>query len=219
MLRKYELYKYILRDSRLFPSIKFVFQHLMGYLFCYQNIYVYEMPLNEPITAETNPRIENFNLKIVLTRQQLDELVASGYRLGAVIIGAERKLDKGAMMFCTFIDKALAAIYWVAVTDDAKNSIAKILYPVDFSSGEAYLGWSETKPQYRRMRLSRYTYSEVKRFLADMGKTKAKGFIEKRNFPSGKGAAKVSGRVYAEARYIKILWWKSLKERPVTSSE
>jgi hypothetical protein len=30
---------------------------------------------------------------------------------------------------------------------------------------------------------------------------------------------KAGGRVCAEARYVKILWWSSLKERPVASAE
>jgi len=38
--------------------------------------------------------------------------------------------------------------------------------------------------------------------------------VEKGNLASLKGLPKAGGRVYGEGRYLKILWWKSWKEKP-----
>jgi len=166
---------------------------------------------------EAAPKIQNFVFEIVPTNQRLDELVAQGFDFGIHGIRAREKLDKGALMFCIFVEKELACIHWAAATQEAMNVLIKVSYKVDFSSNEVCLGWSETNPKYRRLLLSRYNYSEEGKFLVRMGKTIGRTLVEKRNLASLKGLPKAGGRVYGEGRYLKILWWKSWKEKPVVS--
>jgi len=47
-----------------------------------------------------------------------------------------------------------------------------------------------------------------------MGKIIGRTLVEKGNLASLKGLPKAGGRVYGEGRYLKILWWKSWKEKP-----
>ena len=42
--------------------------------------------------------------------------------------------------------------------------------------------------------------------------------IAKKNIASQKGRAKFSPRIYAEGRYLKILWWKFWREKSLPPS-
>jgi hypothetical protein len=184
-------------------------------VFIHEMYYMYEMPLNEPMKFVSTPKIQDFVFEIITTGQRLDELVAQGFDFGVHGIRARDKLDKGALMFCIFVGKELASIHWAATTQEAMNVQIKIPYKVDFSNSEAYLGWVETNHQYRRLGLSTYVISEKVRLFATMGKTTGKGIVEEGNLPSQKLTIKAGGKVYAEGRYLRILWWKSWKEKPV----
>jgi len=124
-------------------------------------------------------------------------------------------LDKGALMFCIFIGKELACIHWAATTREAMDSLIKVHYKVDLQNNEAYLGWSETTPKYRHLGLSQYLISEKLKFFTAMGKTTGKWTVVKGNRAPQRLTIKIGGRIYGEGRYLKILWWKSWKEKPV----
>ena len=213
--QKYQAGKYILQKEGLLPFVMEGIRFLRRCVFVHERYYMYEMPLNEPMKFEASPKIQDFFFEIVPTNQRLDELVAQGFDFGIHGIRAREKLDKGALMFCIFIGKKLASIHWAATTQEAMNVQIKIPYKVDFSNREAYLGWVETNPQYRRLGLSMYVILEKLKLLKTMGKTTGKGIVEKGNLASRKLTIKAGGKVYAEGCYLRILWWKSWKEKPV----
>ena len=213
--QKYQAGKYILQKEGLLPLVTEVIRLLRRCVFVHERYYLYEMFLNKPMKFEPTPKIQNFVFEIVPTNQRLDELVAQGFDFGIHGIRAREKLDKGALMFCIFIGKKLASIHWAATTQEAMNVQIKIPYKVDFSNSEAYLGWVETNPQYRRLGLSMYVILEKLKLLKTMGKTTGKCIAEKCNLASQKLTIKAGGRLYGKGRYLKILWWKSWKEKPV----
>ena len=177
---------------------------------------MYELTLNEPMKFESTPKIKDFVFEIVTTGQRLKDLAAQGCDFGINIIGAEEKLNKGAIMFCIFMGKELACVHWAAANQEAINTlINKTCYKTDFSNNEAYLGWSETNPKYRRAGLSMYVILEKVRLLTTMGKTTGKCLVARNNVASRKAIIKCGGRIYGEGRYLKILSWKSWKEKPV----
>ena len=202
------------KDGLLAFSVKGV-RFLRRCVFIHERYYMYELPLNEPMKFESTPKIQDSAFEIITTSQRLNELVAQGFDFGIHSIGAKKKLDKGAIMFCIFIGQELACIHWAAVTREAMNILIKISYEVDFLNNEAYLGWSETNPKYRRLLLSRYNFSEERKFLAKMGKTRGRTLVEKSNLASLKGLPKAGGGIYGEGLYLKILWWKSWKEKSI----
>ncbi len=215
--QKYQAGKYILQKEGLLPFVMEGIRFLRRCVFVHERYYMYEIPLNEPTKFEAAPKIQNFIFEIVPTNQRLDGLVAQGFDFGIHGIRAREKLDKGALMFCIFVEKELASIHWAATTQEAMNVQIKIPYKVDFSNSEAYLGWVETNPRYRRLGLFMYIFSEKLRLLAMMGKTTGKCFVARNNIASRKATIKCGGRIYSEGRYLKILWWKSWKEKPVVS--
>ena len=214
--QKYQRSKYILQKEGLFAFFVKGVRFLRRSVFIHERYYKYEFLLNEPMKLESAPKIKDFVFEIVTTSQRLKDLAAQGCDFGINVIGAEEKLNKGALMFCIFIGKELACVHWAAANQEAINTlINKTCYKTDFSNNEAYLGWSETNPQYRRSGLSMYVISEKVRLLTAMGKITGKCLVARNNVASRKVIIKCGGRIYGEGRYLKILWWKSWKEKPI----
>jgi hypothetical protein len=217
--QKYERGRYILQKEGLFAFFVNVVRFLRRCVFIYETYYTYELPLNGPMQFEPTPKIQDFVFEIVTTSQRLKDLAAQGCDFGINVIGAEEKLDKGALMFCILIGKELACIHWAATTLEAMDMIFRIPYKVDFLNGEVYIGWSETTPKYKRLGLSQYLIAEKLKLFATMGKTTGKWTVVKSNRASQRLTIKIGGRVYGEGRYLKILWWKSWKERLIIREE
>jgi len=187
--------------------------------FRYQTYYLYETDLQGTFRERTEayvlPRIQNFTFKVVSTKQQADELEAEGLEFRSHAVNANDRLDKGAVAFCVFSERDLASIGWVAMTQEVKDSLAQRPFRVDFPNGEACGGNSWTNPKYRGMGLMAYSLFKRLEFLRESGKIRYRATGHKRTIASRKAATKVGCEIYAEARYLKILWWKSWKETPL----
>ena len=214
--QEYKRGRYILQKEGLFAFFVKGVRFLRRCVFIHERYDMYELTLNEPMKFESTPKIQDFAFEIITTSQRLNELVAQGFDFGVHSIGAKKKLDKGALMFCIFVEKELACIHWAAANQEAIDTLVnKIVYRKGFLDNEAYLGWVETNPQYRRLGLSMYVISEKLKLLKTMGKTTGKCIAEKGNLASQKLTIKAGGKLYGKGRYLKILWWKSWKEKPI----
>ena len=212
---KYKTGKYILQKEGLIPFIKQGISFVVRCFFSYETYYLYRPTLYEASEVEPTPKIQNFTLEIISTREQVDELVANGFDLGFHMIGIEERLNKGAIAFCVFVERDLAYIAWVAMSEEAKNSLTELPYPVDFLNGEAYQGWSETSPRYRRMGIGRYVRFKKLQYLRDRGRTLHPYVVSKSNLTSQEFETKVGAKCCGEGRYLKLLWWKFWKEKPI----
>lgn len=206
--------KYSLQTEGLIAFIKRGFLFLLRCFFRYETYYLYTSPLNKASEVEPTPRIQNFTLEIISTKQQFDALVANGFDLGFHVIGMEERLNKGAIAFCAFVERDLAHIFWVAMSEEAKTSLTELSYPVDFLNGEAYLGWIETSPRYRRMGIGRYARFKMLQYLRNRGQTLHPYVVSKSNLTGQKFEAEVGAKRCGEGRYLKLLWCKSWKEKP-----
>ena len=215
--QKYGLAKHILHREGFIALIKRGSRFLRGCLFARVAFDVYLVPLTQPTPAEFTPQIPGLFCETILTSEQLDDLLSRGFDLGVHVIGARERLDKGALMFCAFVGSEFAGIHWAATTTEAMGSINEIPFSVAFSNNEAFLGWSEIDPKYRRLGLFTYMYSEKRRVLLGLGKTTGRCFPEKHNLASRMATISVGGTLCGEGRYLKILWWKSWRERPTVS--
>ena len=115
------------------------------------------------------PKIQDFTFKIVSTNQQADELATEGIDFRSNFINARRGLDKGALAFCIFVERELAHIGWVAMTEEAKNTFDSLPYQVDFSNKEACTGGTVTIPKYGGKGLMVYGYFKRLQFLKERG--------------------------------------------------
>ncbi|MGB2798801.1 MAG: hypothetical protein WBC82_02995 [Dehalococcoidia bacterium] len=165
--------------------------------------------------ADFMPKVDNFTLKIISTNQEADELEAGGLEFRSHVPNGRERLDKGAVAFCIFIGRELANIVWVAMTQQAKDSLNQPPFKVDFSNNESLSAGSWSSPKYRRKGLQ--VYNNLKRFeyLLDKAVVVDWGALEKGNIGAQKANTEFGGKIYAEGRHLRILWWKSWKETPL----
>ena len=162
------------------------------------------------------PKIESFTLKIVSTNQEADELEAEGLEFRSHVMNTRERLDKGAIAFCIFVGQELASVEWVAMTQEAKDSVGEPPFEVDFSKNEVCTAGGWTNPKYRGRGLAPYVDFKTSEFVQERGKVVERTSGLKGNIASHRAYAKLGPKMVAEARYLRILWWKSWKEKPLT---
>ena len=142
--------KYILENEGLVSLVKRGLVYLRHHSFYYYSVYLYEhstMPRDE---AQFRPRIDNLIFKIVASHEQAEALVKDGFediRQAPAWVNVEKCLDNGALAFCFFVDRELAHIGWVGLSEKAKNCFDGLPYHVDFSR-QACTGGTVTMPKY-----------------------------------------------------------------------
>jgi len=169
--------------------------------------------------ADFKASIDGFIFKIVSSNEEADELEAEGLQFRSHVPNGRERLDKGAVAFCIFIGSELAHIAWAALSKEAQSSIGEPPYKVDFSNREGYTGAIWTHPAYRRMGLSSYVYTSRLRFMLNNGVVTNRTVANKRNVISQQYSAKVYSNMCGEGRHLRILWWKSWRERPLSVEE
>jgi len=190
---------------------------VLGRFFHYETYYIVEYDLSKDwLEADFLPRIEDFTLKIVTTNQEADELGAQGLEFRSYVINARERLDKGAIAFCIFVGQELAYIAWLAMSQQAKDVLDEPPFRVNFSDNEACWGGLWTSPQYRRMGLGTYGAFKRMQFMRERGKVIVRGAVAKDNVASLTMGTTHGQKRPVEARYLRILWWKSWKEKPLT---
>jgi hypothetical protein len=182
----------------------------------YEVRYYYEHTMRERSAVEFRPSIRDFTCHVVRTSQQADELEANGYEFRSYQGKSRKALDSGAIAFCVFVQRELAHIGWIALSDDAKPYVDDWV-KVDFASKEACTGATLTIPKHRGNGFMTYGYYERFEFLREMGVLKSKASVGVGNIASRRVHAKFSPRLYAKARYFKFLRWESWKEEPLNT--
>jgi len=198
--------------------VRRAFLVVVRFFFSCENYYIYEKTLNDANELQFTPKIPNCTLKIVSTPEEVDELIAEGFHINAYldISGTKARISRKAILFCAFVGKELAYKSWIAFSEEAKRDVDMLPYTVDFET-EACLGDDETVPKYRRLGI--HTYVTIKRyqFVNERG-LKSKLTVRRDNIAAQKTQSRVGSRIYAEGRYLKLLGWKSWKEKPIGGS-
>ena len=204
----------------LVPLLKRAFAFAAGHLVQYRTYYLFEFPTNniQHLTeSDLMPKIDDFTLKIVSIKQEADALEAEGLEFRSYVANADERLDKGAIAFCIFVGQELANISWIAMTREAQRSLREAPCKVCFSKNEAYRGGIWTNPKFRRMGFSLYSLWKKLEFLQERGIQTSRAVIAKGNVTPQLGHARFAPIRYGEGRYLRILWWKSWKERPLSN--
>lgn len=197
------------------------FAFALRQVFEYRSVWLYEYSLEtvrQVAEADVMPRTADFAFHTVETNPEADELEAEGYEFRSYpfFIDARKALDRGAVAFCVFVGPELASIAWSALSQEAKDSFGEPPARVDFANHEAWTGGVWTNPRYRRMRLRTYRAFRTRQYLLDHGIAVQRSQVSRRNVANIRAAATIGEKVYAEGRYLRILWWRSWKEWPLT---
>lgn len=192
---------------------------LLAFLLVYENFacYLYKSTLVRRNEDDFIPRIKEFNLKIISTKQQLNELVNGGFNLSFHSAKAEYRLEKGAVACLVFVDKELASMEWVAMNAEAKASIDNYPCRVDFSNKEAYAGGVWTNPKYRGNGLHIYVYYKIYDFLRKNGIVTVRSIVEVNNTAAQKSHDKFGPeeKIDAKAHYLRIMGLQFWRENPL----
>jgi hypothetical protein len=184
----------------------------------YEERYYYEHTTKELNPLEFVPSRRDFTLHIVRTSQEADALEADGYEFRSYQTKASKGLDIGGIALCIFVGRELANIVWIALTEEAKPYVDDWPYKVDFANKEACTGAALTIPKYRGYGFFKYGVYERHEFVRQMGVVKLRDSVGIYNTVSNHVQAKLGARIYAKARYLRILGWESWKETPLNIS-
>jgi hypothetical protein len=184
----------------------------------YDTYYIYKHTMKERNEADFMPKIQDFTLKIVFTNQQADDLaVAMGVDFRSYSNNAKRRLDKGAIAFCIFVENEIANISWVAMTQEAKDTFDSLPYRVFFSDKEACLGGDMTIPKYRGKNLGVYGIFRRVQYLREKGIIVSRSAVLTSNIASQKMDAKFGSEIIAKFHKLVIFKFTFYKETPLPS--
>ena len=209
----------IYHTEGLMSLVRQGFAFLMNHIFEYRTYYLKAYRFENVKHMNENafiPKTDNVTIEIVASNEEADELEAEGLEFRSHITNARERLDSGAIAFCIFIGQELANIGWVAMTQQAKDSLNGPPLKVDFSNNEGYLGGTWTNPKYRRLGLHTYVIFKRLEFMLDKGLLTSRSAIAKTNTASLTRIRRLGVWPYGEGRYLRLLWWKSWKEKPVS---
>ena len=137
----------------------------------------------------------------------------------SLVPNARERLDRGAVALCIFVGSDLGNMAWVATTEEARECIGESPYRVDFTNHESCWGGIWTNPKYRRLGLRRYARFKLDDFLLSVDVVRSRGAILKSNIAAITSRPEHFPPPYAEGRLLRILWWKSWRERPLSVEE
>jgi hypothetical protein len=207
----------VFRYEGIRPLVKSILALLSGLLFRYGIYYLFEYDIENIDNldeADFMPGINGFTFRGVSTEEHIHELEAAGVDLRMWPSDTAERIKRGAIAFCVLVGRETAHITWVATNERAMAYMHFAPFKVDFSNGECCSSvW--TNPKYRRQGFARYKVFREMKYLRDMGITKGRYTTLKSNTASLKAFAVFRMRICAEARYVKLLWWESWKEKPV----
>ena len=214
--------KHIYQSEGLIAMLRRGFLFLDYCFLDYREYWLYADPTpNGPTLNEADfmPRVDDFTFRIVTSNQQADEMEIQGLEFRSQVPNVVEKLDKGAVSFCVFVGSELAHIGWVATTQEARDCIGEPPYRVDFANHETCLGGIWTSPKYRRLGLRRYARFKLDELLLSRNVVRSRGAILKSNTAAIRSRPEHFPPPYAEGRYLRILWWKSWREMPLSAEE
>lgn len=183
----------------------------------YEARYYYEHTMRKRNAVDFMPSKRDFTFHIVHTNQQADGLEANGYEFRSYQIIARKALDDGAIAFCIFVQRELAHVGWIALTEEAKPYVDDWPFKVDFANKEACTGATLTIPKYRGNGFMKYGYYKRFQFLRERGVVRSRNSVSIWNIASQRVHAKFGPRIYAKASYIKVFRWRFWKESPLNT--
>ena len=207
------------RTGGLMSVLQGGYAYLRHRLLQYRTYYLYLDPVEyaAPLSeAEVKPKMDNVMARIVHSNEEADELEAQGFEFRSKVPNARKRLGEGALADCIFVGKELAHLGWIALDQRALDTLNEPPYRVDFSNGEAVGTGVWTNPVFRRKGFQTHAGFMFHKVLRENGVVARRSAIDKRNIPAIRSRSRPDHGPCAEGRYVRVLWWKSWKERPLS---
>jgi hypothetical protein len=207
------------RRKGLFALLKRYINFLLERLYWRRDYYIFEYDserLEELNDNDYMPRISGFEFAAITSISQIGDMpmgIADSLWHG---FRAEEALRRGAIACLTRLGDEPAHVWWAAPNEKAMDYMRVPPMKIDTSQGE-YCTSSWTNPKYRRMGFAQYTGMKGVQAIRARGLTRNLYTINKRNVPSLRAFGPPESKLCAEARHLKVLWWRFWKERPLDS--
>lgn len=205
---------YVLKKEGAWSFLSQAFTFLSRFFYSRRSFYIYEKPLTKNEQYYFKPILQNIEVKIIFTIEEFNELVFNGYDFKKLPFFKDR-LEEGAIAFCAFINKEFANVTWLALNEKAKRAIDPLPLKVNFQKGEATTGSTITDTIFRGKKLHGYVYTYIYDYLSQKGFVKCRYPIDVNNISSQRGVARFNPILVGKGHYLKILWWKFWKEKPI----
>jgi len=212
----------IARNNGILPLFKRSIKYLAGRCYTSGTFLLYEHSVEKRDEDKYRPKIKEYTYEIISTSSEVDGLIQQGFediRNAPVMVNVRKCLEKGAVAFCFFIGNELAHIGWLAFTEEAKNCFDKLPYSVSFENKQACTGGTVTIPKFEGNGFMQYGYYKRFEYLLERRYTTTRNAVEKNNAAARRAHGKFSPKIYAEARYIQILFWHSWKEKIINAAD
>jgi RimJ/RimL family protein N-acetyltransferase len=161
------------------------------------------------------PSIDNFEDFMLQDIKEMKSLELKGYKFISRRRSSEIALNDGVIIFCLFINKELAHVGRLALTEKAKRYVDNLPFKVDFYQGEACTGGTWTSPKFRGNGFMKYGYYQRFEFLRGLGIKTSRNAVNITNIASRRVHEKFNPEIYGEAKYRRLFFiFKFWNEKP-----
>lgn len=189
---------------------------LLGRVFKYSRAYLYEYVLTPRDERNFLPRLDSWDVRIIHSNAEADAVAREGMEdIRKVFVYSPRAFDRGGVAFCVYVSGALAHVGWLALTSEAKESIDRLPYHVDFDAGQACTGGTYTIDRFRGKGLMAYGYYLRLEYLRRLGYKSSRNAVAVSNVTSQRVHAKLDPEIRGTGRLIRVLRWSNWKEEPL----
>lgn len=217
------IYKFFsARDMILHEGWPTFFKNLWRSFFGFpcEKLYIYEHYIKEKHSADFIPDLRDLESFMLRNKQEMIKLIEKGYRFGSRKTNNLNALDHGAIVFCAFVNKELAHIGRLALTEQAKHYVDSRPFKVDFEKGEACTGNTWTSRKFRGKGLMKFSYFQRFEYLRKLGITISRNSVEISNIASNRVHTKFEHKICAQAEYRQLFFFfRFWKELPVVNKK
>jgi hypothetical protein len=210
---------YIVRTEGYGRLVKDGFDFLSRRIFVCETYYLHEHSLRELSEAAFMPRFSDFEVYVISNLSQVQELASRGLDPRDFSADTLARLEKGAVALCVVVNGELAHVGWFAKTLEAKEACDKLPLRIDFKGGQCWTGGTRTLSKFEGKGLMTYGYFKRFQLLREMGMKTSRNAVKVDNTASLKVHAKFGPKIYAKARYLRILGFRYWKETPTPIEE
>jgi len=151
------------------------------------------------------------------SERDADRLVENGFQdVRRVIRPAARRLRRGAICVGVFIDREIAHVEWLALSEEVRRAVFSTPCYVDFAGGEAAWGGAHTVSRYRGKGVFQYGMACALRYCHEHGHRALVGVTAVGNAPSVSGqtpyAPRVRVRLRHDCRLLRCKWTELSRE-------
>jgi hypothetical protein len=188
------------------------------------DLYTYEIKNDQnPDNLSSSSPIDRITHKVVTSFEDADKLEKEGFALLSDTTYWKRRrelytrrINQGAIAWCSFVGPELAAIVWIIPSKKSQEDVKTSKVKVDYSKGEVLAAGAWAHPKYRKLAFFNYNYRSLQKFFSERGIKKVIIPVNQTFITTHKTSYSlmkiVGGRKYGKGDYYRIIRYRFWKE-------